>query len=307
MGCGMGIRRCTTIVFSAALAMTWPFAASASEDLVGSPTTFTVTHATTLMDVARTFDVGFVAIRAANPGVSAWAPRRGVLLQVPTTHILPDAPRNGIVINLAEQRLYYYASADAPPVTFPLGIGGAGKQTPLGTTQVLHKQAHPQWVPTASEHADNPDLPAVVPPGPNNPMGKFAMYLGWQGYAIHGTNKPDSIGRRDSHGCIRMYPEDIQRLFHEAAIGTQVTVVDQPAKVGWSGDQLYLEVHSPQADAESLEDYGIAPLRNPEDADDLVTRAAGTASDRIDWTAVHRIEEVRSGLPEPILLPPPAP
>jgi L,D-transpeptidase ErfK/SrfK len=226
--------------------------------LLGIPTVYVTREQDTLLDIARANDVGYVEMRAANPDVDPWLPGKGRELAVPTQHVVPDAQLKGIVINLAELRLYYFPE-NGEPRSFPIGIGGEGKETPVGHTRIAAKRLHPVWIPTASEHAENPDLPKSVPPGPDNPMGDFALYLGWNGYAVHGTNKPYSIGRRDSHGCIRLYPEDIAWLYQKVAIGTPVTVVDQQAKVGWSGSELYLEVHPSQADADALEEEG-APL-----------------------------------------------
>jgi L,D-transpeptidase ErfK/SrfK len=214
---------------------------------------------------------------------------------LPTQYVLPTAPRRGIVINLPELRLYYFPPRGEPR-SFPIGIGGEGKETPVGRTRVADRRAHPIWVPTKSEHAEDPDLPPAVGPGPDNPMGDYALYLGWKGYAIHGTNKPYSIGRRDSHGCIRLYPEDIEWLYREATIGTPVTVVNQPAKAGWSDGELYLEVHPTQQDADALEAAGASRSTEAIDADDLLIKAAGADAARLDWYTIHLAETRRDGV-----------
>jgi L,D-transpeptidase ErfK/SrfK len=272
--------------------------------LIGIPTIYITREQDTLLDVARAYDAGYVEMRAANPGIDPWLPGPGKTLQVPTQHVLPDAPPRGIVINLAELRLYYFPEKGEPR-SFPIGIGGEGKETPVGRTYIAAKRAHPVWIPTASEHAENPDLPKSVAPGPDNPMGDFALYLGWSGYAVHGTNKPYSIGRRDSHGCIRLYPEDIERLYRDVAIGTQVTVVDQQAKAGWSAGELYLEVHPSQQDADSLEEEGAPRSTEAVDADELVLKRAGEDAPRIDWYTVHLAETRRNGLPVQVTRPMP--
>ena len=271
--------------------------ARAPVDLIGIPTVYVTKEEDTLLDIARSYDVGYVAMRAANPGIDPWLPGADKEIQVPTQHILPNAPRRGIVINLPELRLYYFPSDGSEPRSFPIGIGGEGKETPVGHTTLVRKAVHPSWIPTESEHQEDPDLPAVVGPGPDNPMGDYALYLGWKGYAIHGTNRPYSIGRRDSHGCIRMYPEDILALFNLVKIGVPVTVVDQQAKTGWSGDELYLEVHASQADADSLETVGAPATTDAVDADDAVIAAAGADSGRLDWYAIHLAETRRNGIP----------
>jgi L,D-transpeptidase ErfK/SrfK len=290
----------TIFVIGAALFAGALTSASPAGDLIGVPTAYVTREEDTLLDIARTYDLGYVEIRAANPGVDPWLPGAGKSLTLPTQNVLPDAPRRGIVINLAELRLYYFPSKGEPH-SFPIGIGGEGKETPIGRTEIASKRVHPAWIPTKSEHEEDPDLPAAVPPGPDNPMGDYALYLGWKGYAIHGTNKPYSIGRRDSHGCIRMYPEDIETLFRLAAVGTPVTVVDQPAKAGWSGDVLYLEVHPEQSDADWLESQGEPRSPGAVDAEAIVLKAAGGQADRLDWYAIALAEEQRNGVPVPVI------
>ncbi len=273
--------------------------------VIGIPTRYVTREPDTLLDIARDNDVGYVEIRAANPGVDPWMPGAGVEVVVPTQHVLPDAPRRGIVINLPELRLYYFPPGGGEPRSFPIGIGGEGKETPVGHTVIAAKRVHPVWVPTKSEHEEDPDLPASIGPGPDNPMGEYALYLGWKGYAVHGTNKPYSIGRRDSHGCIRLYPEDIAWLFRAAAIGTPVTVVNQPAKVGWSGGELYLEVHPSQEDADALETEGAPRSTLAVDADALVLKAAGADAPRLDWYTIHLAETRRDGIAVQVTRPVP--
>lgn len=271
-----------------------------TDDVIGLPTLYVTVEKDTLLDVARSYDLGYVEIRAANPGIDPWLPGAGKTLKLPTQHVLPDAPHRGIVINLPELRLYYFPAQGAP-VSFPIGIGGEGKETPLGQTRVVAKRTHPTWIPTKSEHEENPDLPAVVPPGPDNPMGDYALYLGWQGYAIHGTDRPYSIGRRDSHGCIRLYPEDIEKLFHLVAVGTPVAVVDQPAKAGWAGGMLYLEVHPEVSDADSIESQGKPRSSAPVDAKAVVLKAAGEKANDLDWHRIGLAERQRSGIAVPVM------
>jgi L,D-transpeptidase ErfK/SrfK len=272
--------------------------------VIGIPSRYVTREQDTLLDIARAYDVGYVEMRAANPGIDPWLPGEGRELVVPTQHILPDAPHLGVVINLAELRLYYFPNKGEPR-SFPIGIGGEGKETPVGRTRISAKRPHPVWVPTPSEHAENPDLPQSVGPGPDNPMGEYALYLGWKGYAVHGTNKPYSIGRRDSHGCIRMYPEDIEWLYLTITIGTPVIVVDQSAKTGWSGGELYLEVHPTQQDADALEEEGAPRSTLAIDADDLITRTAGFDAGRLDWYTIHLAETRRDGVAVQVTRPVP--
>lgn len=299
-------RRLGNAAFAAALGMASAigptFAGSSSADLIDIPTFVVTRTQDTLLDIARSYDVGYVEIRAANPGVDPWLPGTGKTIAVPTQHILPDAPRRGIVINLPELRLYYFPADGGMPRSFPIGIGGEGMETPVGHTEIIRKQLHPVWIPTRAEREEDSDLPARVDPGPDNPMGDQALYLGWAGYAIHGTNRPYSIGRRDSHGCIRLYPEDILALYKMVRIGTPVMVVNQPAKAGWSGDELYLEVHPSQSDADAIE-AGGTPAPGAVDADELVAVAAGTKEGQLDWYAIHLAEERRDGLPVQVTQP----
>ena len=270
-------------------------ATPARNDVIGIGSTWQTRQEDTLLDIAVDHDLGFIEIRAANPDVDPWLPGAGKLLVLPTQHVLPKAPRRGIVINLPELRLYYYPPIGEPR-SFPIGLGGEGKETPVGPTRVLRNGAHPVWIPTRSEHDEDPDLPAQIGPGPDNPMGDYALYLGWSGYAIHGTNRPYSIGRRDSHGCIRMYPADIQLLYGLVTAGTPVTIVDQPIKVGWSAGELFLEIHWEQADAESLETTGRPRFAVEAAADDLVAAAAGPEVGRLNWYAIHLAEYRRTGV-----------
>jgi L,D-transpeptidase ErfK/SrfK len=231
-------------------------------DIIGEIRSVTVEHEDTLADIARRYDIGYDQITRANPGVNPWVPGEGTRIVLPTQFILPDAPREGIVLNLPEMRLYYYPKAEPGErrqvITYPLGIGREGWNTPLGKTQVVRKEANPSWYPPESirkEHAAEGDmLPEVVPPGPDNPLGQFALYLGIKGYLIHGTDKPYGIGMRVSHGCVRLYPEDIASLFTKVPVGTPVHIIDQPFKVSWHNGQIYLEAHPPLVEAEEAED-----------------------------------------------------
>ncbi|MDR3415923.1 MAG: L,D-transpeptidase family protein [Nevskia sp.] len=268
-----------------------------AEGLTGRPASYTVQPGDTLLDVARRFDVGYAGIRAANPQFDPWVPPVDEPLLLPTQHIVPAGAVKGILINVAELRLYYFMPDGSAVLSFPLGIGREGWQTPLGGTRVARKVVHPVWVPTPSERTENPDLPASVAPGPDNPMGDYALYLARRGYAIHGTNRPFSIGRRDSHGCIRLYPEDIARLYALAGVGTPVTVVDQPVKLGWQDGELYLEVHAGQAGADALE-QGLEPPSPAQDVVDAMVRgAAGAEVERVNWDTVHLTAQQMRGMP----------
>jgi len=222
-------------------------------DLVGRLEWVRARQSETLLDIARRYDIGQDEIVAANPKVDRWLPGDGTRVLLPRRYILPRAPRRGIVLNTSEMRLYYYPKqlwmGKRLVITHPVSIGRMDWQTPLGLTQVVAKVRDPVWRPPASikaEHAAEGDpLPQVFPAGPDNPLGQFALRLGLPGYLIHGTNKPFGVGMRVSHGCVRMYPEDIAAMFPQVEVGTPVHIVDQPIKAGWSADTLYLEVHPP--------------------------------------------------------------
>jgi L,D-transpeptidase ErfK/SrfK len=222
---------------------------SPDDEVVGELQVTKVMGEDTLPDIARRFNLGYEEISRANPGVDPWVPGEGREIVLPTQFVLPAAPREGLVINLAQLRVFYFPKVkDGEPqtvVTHPIGIGKVGWQTPEGTTKVTGKRTNPTWFPPASvrkEHREAGDpLPSKVPPGPDNPLGAHMMTLGWPSYLIHGTNKPYGVGLRSSHGCIRFYPEDIAELYDRIPVGTKVTVVNQPFVFGWQGDTLYAQ------------------------------------------------------------------
>lgn len=257
--------------------------------------TYTARYEDTLLDLAVNRGLGFIELAMANPGVDPWLPGAGTQVLMPNQHLQPDAPRAGIVLNLPEQRLYHYENGRLVR-SYPIGIGRDGHATPVGTTSVVRKAVDPVWRPTPSARADDPELPAMVPAGPDNPLGSRALYLGWTSYLIHGTNKEYGIGRRASRGCIRMYDDDVRELYGRAAVGTPVTVVDQPVKVGWVGNDLFLEA-SPtiQQVRQWEEEKQFDPVSAPH-ARELVLSKAGKAADRIDWEAVDRALAERRGI-----------
>ena len=207
----------------------------------------------TLLDIARTHDIGQNEILLANPSVDRWLPEEGTMVKLPKRYILPDAERSGLVLNLPEMRLYYFPepeSGEVPVViTHPVSVGRMDWETPLGITKIASKKKDPTWTPPQSLKeealADGNVLPDVVPAGPDNPLGRYAMRLGIPGYLIHSTNKPYGVGMRVTHGCLRMYPEDIERLFEGIPVGTPVQLVNQPIKLGWLAGSLFVELHPP--------------------------------------------------------------
>jgi len=266
-------------------------------DVIGVRRTHTVAEGETLLDLARRYDLGFIELRAANPGLDAWIPPVGALVVLPTQHVLPDAPRQGIVINLAELRLYYFPKSGKPPATYPIGIGREGWETPEGQTRIVRKRRDPSWIPPASIRAENPNLPAVVPPGPDNPLGRFALDLALDKYLLHGTNKPNGVGRRVSHGCMRLYPEDIAWLFEAVPVGTPVTIVNQEIKFGWSDGALYMEMHPNLEQAIEVEAHGTFTPMPPPDIEAVLEKAIGDTRVALNRAAIDRAVRERSGLP----------
>lgn len=272
---------------------------------VGDQQVIKAAYEDTFVHLARDYNLGYVELVAANPGVDPWLPGAGTKLVLPTRHLFPDAPREGVVINLAEMRLYAFdvGGKDGAPKSFPLGIGREGLETPTGSTTITRKVDGPTWFPTARMRAEDPDLPVSVGPGAENPLGSHALYLGWPQYLIHGTNRPFGIGRRVSSGCMRMYPEAIAKLYDLVPVGTKVTVVDQPLKLAWIDDALYLEINPSVKQSNQLEDTGVMAveaLRGDQKA--LIEAAAGDQADQLDWELVAETVTRRSSYPERILV-----
>lgn len=271
-------------------------------DYVGDTEKHLAAYEDTLIHLARKNNLGFVEIRSANPHLDPWIPGEGAEIILPKRHILPNAPKRGVVINLAEMRLFYFDKKGNAPLSFPIGIGREGLQTPVGTTTVTRKAIGPSWRPTERMRKEDPSLPEVIEAGPNNPLGTHALYLGWPQYAIHGTNRPYGIGRRVSSGCIRMYPEGILKAYDLVNVGTEVTVVDQPIKAGWADDMLYLEAHAGQELADEMERLGKVPEQEiTGDQRSMIEFKAGDKAARIDWDIVLKALNARSGYPVPIL------
>ncbi len=290
----------------AAIATSYLLPLNPNDSLVGeNPQQPLYTYANeedTLLDVARRNDLGQNEILLLNPEVDRWLPGTSAKIRITNSRILPDTPREGITLNLPEFRLYYYSNqgTDRPQTvtTYPISIGRQDWDTPLGRTTVSSKKENPTWTPPKSikeEHAAKGDiLPDVVPAGPDNPLGLYAMRLGIPGYLIHGTNKPYGVGMRVSHGCVRMYPEDIEQLFPEVKVGLPVYIVNQPVKIGWLDDTLYIEVH-PQ-----MEGHELSYEHSLEEALNLIKKAYSTQLSAIDADALRQALEQENGVPTAI-------
>jgi L,D-transpeptidase ErfK/SrfK len=220
---------------------------TAHKTVVGKVRGYTVKKGESLIEIARRFGLGFNEIAEANPDTDPFVPERGARVVIPTAWIVPETPHgDGIVINLSEMRLYYLfkSGGDRQLVTFPVGIGSEGNDTPVGEFRVVEKTEDPSWHVPESIRKENPELPRAVPPGPDNPLGSHAMRLSERTILVHGTNKPWGVGRKVSHGCIRLYPEDIPYLFERVPIGTRITIVRQPVKVGVNEGKVFVEAHT---------------------------------------------------------------
>ncbi len=261
----------------------------------------------TFSDIARRFNLGYEELVHANPGIDPWLPGADREIVLPTQFVLPDAPREGLVINLPALRVFYFPKPkDGEPqrvITHPIGIGKVGWSTPEGSTKVTGKRKNPVWTPPASvrkEHLENGDpLPKVVPPGPDNPLGAFAMTLGWPSYLIHGTNKPYGVGMRSSHGCMRFYPEDVALLFDQIPVGTAVHVVNQPFLMGWHDGAIYVQAIPKLEDDERPHADAAGTLLNSAISDTLWQKAKSHAV-AVDLESVAKVVKEQRGIALPV-------
>jgi L,D-transpeptidase ErfK/SrfK len=270
--------------------------------VVGENTTVTTVYADSLPDLAHHYSLGYYEIIRANPGLDVWIPGADKQVVLPGRRILPPGPHEGIVVNLPEHRLYYYPpprkGEAAVVITYPVGIGKMDWRTPIGETRVIARIRHPAWYPPKSirkEHAENGDpIPTVVPAGPDNPLGDYALRLaaGNGEYMIHGTNNPIAVGMSVTHGCIRMYPEDVAALFPLIPVGTKVWLINDPVKVAWVDGQLLVEAHPPVDDeGQSVENPDLELLSK------LLGKALGDDTAAINWDLARATLTAASGIP----------
>ncbi len=267
------------------------------EDVIGRLAVVRLEEGDTLPDIARHFGLGVSEISAANPGVDVWVPETGGPILLPLSFILPDVPRKGIVINTAAMRLFQYKEEGRSLMvsTYPVGIGSEERPTPTGKMYVERKVVRPTWRVPASilkDHQKRGDpLPAAVPPGPKNPLGEHALYLNRSNYVIHGTNKPSSVGLRATNGCIRLYPEDIKRLFADTNVKTPVHIVNQPYLLGKRSGVIYMEVHATVDDVDAVE------LKKFFSRLKAIEKESGR---KLDWKKVYEVMAEARGIPVPI-------
>jgi L,D-transpeptidase ErfK/SrfK len=319
------------VVLAAGLLASSPLRAEVYElppdgfDVIGAVSTVSARYDDTLVDIARRHGLGYQDIVRANPGMDIWLPGEGAEIVLPTRFVLPPGPRNGLVLNLAEYRMYYFppAKAGQPALvySYPISIGRMDWETPLGETKIVAMAKNPAWYPPQSvrdEHAaDGDPLPRIIPAGPNNPLGTRAMRLSLPGYLIHGTNRPAGVGMRVSHGCIRMFPEDIEFLFERVNVNTPVRIINAPVKLGWEGEVLVAEVHpvleapQPLVDAslkqiEKLDadvELPVPEMHSTEPLTQITEQFIAVTSERagqLDWGRVELLVERSDGIPEAV-------
>jgi L,D-transpeptidase ErfK/SrfK len=289
---------------------THEFVIASDDDVVGVTQVTKSSAEDTFSDIARRFNLGYDELLRANPGIDPWLPGDHEII-LPTQFVLPDAPRDGLVINLPALRVFYFPKVkEGEPqrvITHPIGIGKVGWSTPEGSTKVTGKRKNPIWTPPLSvrkEHRENGDpLPKKVPPGPDNPLGAYAMTLGWDSYLIHGTNKPYGVGMRSSHGCMRFYPEDIALLFDQIPIGTPVHVVNQPLLMGWHDGAIYVQSMPVMEDDQRPAADAASALLNAAISDRLWQKAkahADKSTVAVDLEVVAKVAKEQRGIALPV-------
>jgi len=269
------------------------------DSVVGEIQKAFTTSEDTLLDIARANGLGYQEIKSVNPGLDTWLPGADKEVVLPSRYVLPMSKREGLVLNIPEMRLYYFpkvkAGEEIKVVTYPLGIGRQGWQTPYVKTRIIQKKKNPSWHPPESIRAEHEaagdPLPKRVEPGPDNPLGNYAMRLGLPDYLIHGTNKPFGIGMRVSHGCIRLYPEDIEELFPQVSLKTTVRIVNQPYKVGRLKDKIYLEAHQYlEEDTEEFRDNLTSVVK-------MIVKITDEKDYDIEWDLAKQVIKEMHGIP----------
>lgn len=282
---------------ASATALTFELPAN-GDDVVGKVYHISTLPGDTFAKIGRRYDVGYYSLVEANPGINPSNIETGTPLIVPAKFVLPAVARKGIVVNLAELRLYYFPPNHREVITYPVGIGREGWDTPLGISYIGSKTKNPTWnVPESIRNfraSEGVILPRSVAPGPNNPLGGYALRLASTTYLIHGTNDYTGVGRRSSSGCIRMLPEDVERLFDEVQPKTPINIVNAPYKLGWSADKLYFEAHVPLEDQHKNDGPGLGPLTS------LISRINEHRPTDIDWDTVNRVAHEQNGIPQEI-------
>lgn len=270
--------------------------------VIGKPRIIYSRYEDTLSQLAVREEVGYAELLAANPGVDPLLPGEGTKIILPTQKLLPNAKHEGLIINAGELRLYYFPPDGSEPKTFPIGMGREGLSTPMGTTTVVRKAANPPWRPTPRMRLEDPELEAVVKGGdPKNPLGKFALYMGWPSYLIHGTSKPQGVGRRASSGCLRMYAPHIEWLYHNVPPGTKIQSVNQSVKLARIDGEIFIEATPNDIQVDEIEYHSRQKTVQIDDGTiKRILDFAGEDSNRIDWRKTRKVLVARNGLPTQI-------
>jgi L,D-transpeptidase ErfK/SrfK len=279
------------------LALTFPLPENHS-DITGEMKHAVVHPHEDIVDLGQKYQVGYYEFKEANPKIDPDNLYYGTTLTIPSRYILPDVPRNGIIINLAEMRLYYYPKNKNIVMTYPIGIGREGANTPVMKTKIISKKENPTWIPTEATRERSLKrgikLPKIIPPGPENPLGKLAMRLGSPSYLIHGTNDPAGIGLRSTAGCIRLYPENIEELYPLIRIGTPVNIINEPYKLGWYNHNLYLEAHVPVHSKPNYNHRSQADLAN---LTETIKPFLKKYKVDVNWEKAIKVAKAKTGIP----------
>lgn len=267
------------------------------DSIIGQMSMITTKDSDTFIELARRFGLGFQEMVLANPNIDPWLPGEGTQVVIPTRYILPKTKRVGLVLNLAEMRVYYYPKNSPGYVhTYPISIGKDGWSTPHSQTRVIAKTKNPTWTPPESirkEHEEKNDpLPPTVPPGPDNPLGKYAIRLALAGYLIHGTNNPRGIGMKVTHGCVRLHPDDIKDLFSRVSIDTPVTIVNQPYKIAWQNGKLYAEMHPNEGDESGSNSRYLTQF-----VEAIINATKSKKEYKVNWELANQMAKNKTGLP----------
>lgn len=301
--CGRFYRRASSTFLVAlamlaqpSLSMAATFPLEPGQTIIGSETVYITKEGDNLLEFARDIGFGYTQMMNPNRDVNPHKPGGGKLLALAGAYIIPKYQRTGIIINTAQQRLYYFPPGGGVVETYPLGVGRLDRASPTGITRIIDKKKDPYWYVPPSVRAEKPYLPAIVPPGPENPLGEYAMRLSWFTYLIHGTNKPLAIGRMASSGCFRMYPEDIESLFHRVPVGTQVRIISENVVAGWSGDDLVLQVFPNKSQTDQYSDSREFTPETPAEITYVVKLEAAKRNASVDWELVRKAGLERTGL-----------
>ncbi len=270
-----------------------------ANNTIGTPRIIRTEYKDTLPAIAEREQVGYAELLAANPNVDPLLPGDGTELILPTQNLIPNAAHDGLILNVGELRLYYFPKDGSTPRSFPIGIGREGLNTPIGQTTVTRKMANPPWHPTPRMLLENPELESEVTGGDDeNPLGKYALYMGWPSYLIHGTSKPKAVGRRASSGCIRMYANDIAWLYQNVPVGTKITSVNQPVKMAWIDGALFIEATPSDIQIDELEYQSRQKTVTVDDGTvQKILAYAGDKGSQIDWHKARRALIDRTGMP----------